>query len=315
MAVIKVKIYVPEIANVLGLFDVIQIQRSEAGTPYSDAVDITADAAQNPELIGTEEGPFASLQGKTFKVKVDGGSEQVLTFTTADPISLVNVIGEFDGAITGLTASDDGTGKLKLEGNVPGTVGTLEITGGTGLTILGFTSGDKDNGEDQHVTLMAGVDSYEYDDQSGEASYWYRTRYLNTTSGNVSSYSDWTQGSTGGVISAADLIVGRIKLANVDGTALVGKKVTIVNVFNPLEADGYFLAGRSKQIETDGSGYAESTVIKGATLDVIIEGTSMIRRILVPDTGTEFNFLDPALQQDDPFQIQVPDLPSAVRRS
>lgn len=314
MAVIKVKIYVPEIANVMTLFDVIQVQRSEAGSPYADAKLITADAAAAPVLVGTEEGPF-TLQGLTFKIKVDGGNEQSHTFTTTDPISIANVVGELDGALTGVTVSDDGNGKLKIEGNTVGTAGTLEITGGTGLTELGFTSGDKDNGEDQHVTLQAGVDSYEYDDQSGEASYWYRTRYYNTTSQNVSSWSDWTQGSTGGVIDSAELIVGRIRLADIDGTALVGKQVTLVNIFSPLTADDHFIAGRSKSIETDGSGYAESTLIKGSTIDVIIEGTSVIRRITVPDTGTEFDLLDPALQTDDPWNIQVPDLPSAVRRT
>lgn len=315
MAVIKLKIYVPEIANVLSLFDVIQVQRSEAGSPYADAKDITANAAQEPVLVGTEEGPFASLQGKTLKIKVDGGGEQIHTFTTTDPISLANVIGELTGSLTGVTASDDGTGKLKLEGNTPGTAGTLELTGGTGLAILGFTTGDKDNGEDQHVLLMPAVDSYEYDDQSGEASYWYRTRYLNTTSGNVSSWSDWTQGSTGGVVDAVNLIVGRIRLAGLNGAALVGKQITIVNIFSPLMASSYFIAGRSVQLETDGSGYAETTLVRGAVVDVIVEGTSVIRRITVPDTGTVFDLLDPSLQMDDPWNIQVPDLPSAVRRS
>lgn len=315
MAVIKIKIFVSEITNVLSLFDVIQVQRSEAGNPYTDAKLITADTAQKPVLVGTEEGPFASLQGKTLKLKVDGGAEQTLTFTAADPVSLTNVIAEFNTDITGATASDDGTGKLQIEGDQAGTIGTLEITGGTGLTILGFTSGDKDNGEDTHPTLLAGVDSYEYDDQSGQASYWYRTRYYNTTSGNTSSYSDWTQGSTGAAVASSELIIGKIKLADIDGTALVGAKVTISNTYSPLIADEHFIAGSSVQLETDGSGYAEVTLIKGSIVDVILEGTTFIRRIQVPDTGTEFDLMDSSLVLDDPFQIQVPDLPAAVRRS
>jgi hypothetical protein len=35
----------------------------------------------------------------------------------------------------------------------------------------------------------------------------------------------------------------------------------------------------------------------------------------VPNTGTEFDLMDETLVLDDPFQIQVPDLPAAVRRS
>jgi hypothetical protein len=315
MAVIKIKIFVPEIANVLSLFDHIQVQRSEAGSPYTDAKFITADAATKPVLVSANEGPFAGLQGTELKLKVDGGSEQTVTFTAANPVSLTNVIAEIDTELTDLTPSDDGGGKLQLEGDVAGTVGTLEITGGAAAAILGFTVGDKDNGEDAHINLLPAVDSYEYDDQSGAASYWYRTRFYNQTSGTYSSWSDWTQGSTGAVITASFLIVGKIKMAEIDGTALVGQDVTIVNVHSPLTKDEHFIAGRSVTITTDGSGYAEITLIKGATVDVVLEGTSMIRRITVPDTGTEFDLMDSSLQTDDPFNIQVPDLPAAVRRS
>lgn len=315
MAVIKIKIYVPEIANVLSLFDRIQVQRSEAGSPYSDQKFITDQVAAAPYLVGTAEGPYASLQGKTLKLKVNGGSEQTVSFTAANPISIENVIAEFNTTVTGATMSDNGEGKPKITGLLLGTAGTLEITGGTGLTILGFTVGQKDNGEDANITLLTGVDSYEYDDQSGEASYWYRERYFNSVSLTYSSWSDWMQGSTGAAISSANLIVGKIKLSAIDGTALVGVKVVIVNVFNPLSKDGYFIAGRTQEFETDGTGQTEMTLIKGSTIDVIISGTSVIRRILVPSTGTEFDLMDPTLVQDDPFQIQVPDLPAAPRSS
>lgn len=315
MGVAKIKVFVPEIANVLTLFDVIEVQRSEAGDPYSDAVSITAVSATAPVLTGTEEGPFTGLQGAELKIKVDGGSEQTLTFTGLDPFSLAMVIDEFNDGVTGAVASDDGTGKLKITGSQLGTLGQLELTGGGALTVLGFTTGDKDNGEDTHIALLTDVDSYEYDDQSGAASYWYRTRFVNTTSGNFSSWSDWIQGDTGAAITATYLIVGKIRLADLDGTALVGQQITIVNVYNPLIVDTYFIAGKSKTIETNGVGLAETTLIMGSILDVIIAGTSFIRRIEVPSTGTEFDLMDESLVVDDRFDIQVPDLPSAVRRS
>lgn len=313
MAVIKIKIFVPEIANVLTQFDSIQVQRSEGGTPYADAEHITADSPVAPVLTGTVEGPF-TVQGKDLKLKVNGGAEQSVTFTAVDPVSVSNVISEISGAITGLTASSDG-GKLQLTGNSTGTAGTLEITGGTAVTDLGFTVGDRDNGEDQHIILQAGVDEYQYDDGSGSASYWYRTRFYNTIAATYSSWSDWVQGTTGSAIDASLLIVGKIKLADIDGTVMVGKKITISNVWSPLTADGYFISGKVRQIETDGTGSAELTLIKGSRVDVIIDGTSLVRRILVPDTGTEFDLMEPSLVLDDPFQIHEPDLPSAIRRS
>jgi hypothetical protein len=314
MATIKIKVYVPEIANILVNFDHIQVQRSKLGTPYTDAEFITAPAVTAPVIVGTTEGDFGALNGKTLKVKVNGGAEQMVTFVSADPISLTNVIGEINGAITGLTADNDGTGKLRLTGGLTGTGGTLEITGGTALAILGLTQ-TITNGLDEHIPLQTGVNDYEYDDLSGAASYWYRTRFFNETLGTFGGWSDWIQGSTGSAVAAPELIVGKVKMADLDGGALAGMKITLVSIYSPLTADGYFLAGRSKQIETDGTGQAETTLVRGMKLDVVVEGTSIIRRITVPTTGTEFDLMDETLVQDDPFQIQVPDLPSAVRRS
>jgi hypothetical protein len=314
MATITIKIYVPDVTNVLLSFDIMQVQRSKLGDPYTDAAFITTTAAAAPVLTGTTEGPFSGLSGEQLKVKVNGGAEQTVTFISADPISLTNALGEINDAIADLTAANDGTGKVELTGNLTGTEGTIEVTGGGAAAILGLSQVIV-HGTDQHIGLQAGVDEYSYSDLSGEASYWYRTRYYNSSTSTYGGWSDWIQGSTGAAVAASELIVGKIQVADIDGSALSDLKVTLVNVYSPLTADGYFLAGRSKQIETDGSGLAETTLIKGMVLDVVVEGTSIIRRITVPSTGTEFDLLDASLVTDDPFQIQVPDLPSAVRRS
>lgn len=314
MATITIRIYVSEIADVLLSFDKIQVQRSKLGSPYTDAAFVTAESPEAPVLTGTTEGDFAGLSGEQLKVKVNGGAEQSVTFVSADPISLNNVIGEINGAIADLTAANDGTGKLQLTGNLAGTGGTIEVTGGGAAAILGLSQTIV-HGKDQRIGLEVGVSDYTFTDLSGEASYWYRTRYFNDTTETYGGWSDWIQGSTGAAVSADDLIIGKVQMADIDGSALSDMKVTLVNVYSPLIADGYFIAGRSKRIETDGTGLAETTLIKGMVLDVVVEGTSIIRRITVPSTGTEFDLLDASLVQDDPFQIQEPDLPSAVRRS
>lgn len=314
MATITVKIYVPEIANVLLNFDKMQVQRSKLGSPYTDEAFITSTSAEAPILTGTAEGPFAGLNGEALRVKVNGDAEQSVTFLSASPISLTNVIGEINGALTNLTAADDGTGKLQLTGDLEGTGGTLEVTGGGAAAILGLSQTIV-HGTDQHIGLETGVNDYTYVDLSGEASYWYRTRFFSSITSTYGGWSDWIQGSTGAAISADELIVGTIQVADIDGAALSGLRINLVNVYSPLISDSYFLAGRSKQIETDGTGMAATTLVKGMLLDVVIEGTSIIRRIQVPSTGTEFDLLDPSLVQDDAFNIQVPDLPAAVRRS
>ena len=139
MATITVKIFVPEIANVLLNFDKMQVQRSKLGSPYTDEAFITSESAEAPVLTGTTEGPFAGLNGEALRAKVNGGAEQSVTFLSASPISLTNVIGEINAGLADLTAADDGTGKLQLTGDLEGTGGTIEITGGGAAAILGLS--------------------------------------------------------------------------------------------------------------------------------------------------------------------------------
>lgn len=315
MSVIEIRIFVPELSSVLALFDYIQVQRSVSGPPlYSDAAFITADDATSATVTGSVIQPYPGLQGLQLKLKVDQGVEQAVTFTAINPVSLPNVITQINSTITGLVASNN-SGHLKLTNASEGTISVIEITNGSANTVLGFSAGQKVNGQDENVQLLTGVSSYTYFDRSGLATNYYRTRYYQSLDGSYSAWSDWVLGSTGTAIGSGYLISGRINLADIDGTALVGRKVTIVNVYHPLIKDSYFIAGRSKTMETDGTGQAQTLLVKESVVDVIVEGTSVIRRISVPSTGTEFDLLDPSLQTDDPFGIQLPDLPAAVRGS
>lgn len=317
MATIKLKVYVSELINVMSLYDVINVQRSTTAPPTTDEVDLTKDIAASAVLIGTLEGPFA-LNGKDMVIKING-TEMSLTFVSPDPVAMPDVVDELNTAFAGAglaaTASDDGTGKLKLVTDDTGTQYTLEIISGTALAILGFTAGDKDNGEAAHVPLQTDTTQYEFDDGSGLASYYYRTRFYNTVDGTFSGWSDWIQGQTGAAVDAAELVVAKVLLAGLDGTALSGKKILIVNAFDQVQKDGYGIFGASVELETDGTGYAETTLVRGSLVDVIFSGTSITRRIQVPLTGTEFDLLDDSLVVGDQFEIKRPELPYAPRRS
>lgn len=195
MAVITLTITVDSIASVIALYNVIQVQRSETGSPYTDAVFITNTAASAPVLTGTETGPFNYLQGTTLLINVDNEGVQTVTFTGANPVSIATVVSTFNDNITGATASNS-FGKLQITGNDTGTDGTLNIIGGTSLAILGFTAGDDTNGQDANIPLVAGQSTYSYDDSSGSATYYYRTRYYNSISGASNDYSDWAFGTS-----------------------------------------------------------------------------------------------------------------------
>jgi hypothetical protein len=255
------------------------------------------------------------LYGTQFKLRLNAGTEMTIVFTSPDPVSIQTVADSINMTIPGLVASDDGTGRLNLVTVMKGTGASLEVTNGSANTALGFVTGQSDSGEDENLQLMRGVANYSYEDRFGLATNYYRTRYLNAFSGNFSEWSDWILGISGTGVQPTNLIMGTIKLAGIDGAALVNAKVTVVNVYNPIIQDGYFIAGRSKTVATDGIGQTQVTLVRGSTVDVIVEGTTVIRRILVPSVGTSFDLLDPSLQTDDAFGIQVPDLPAAPRSS
>lgn len=312
MATFNLKIFVSNIANVLTQFDGMQVQRSKTGTPYADAELITEAIADAAELVGTNEGPFL-VGSLDLLIKVDRGLEQSVTFTL-NPSTILDVLTEFNSAVSGATGSNDG-GKLRIESDVVGTVSHLELTSGSALTALGFVAGDLDAGEDQNVALVVDQADYEYNDNDGAATYWYRTRYYNSVTGAFSSWSGWKQGSDSAAISTGNLITGYALLADLDGSALADAKIVIRNVYDPSKKEGYGIFGASVALTTDSTGRAEASLVKGSTIDIIFSGTSIIRRIKVPTTGTEFDLLDDTLVVGDQFEIQRPDIPYAPRRS
>lgn len=313
MAVIKLQIYVANLDNVMGLFDEMQVWRSTTGDggPFTE---ITAAAAAAATLTGSEDAPF-TLNGLTLNLEIDGGSEQTVTFSTADPVGIDFVLSAVNDAVTGATATED-NGALVITSDNTGTDSIVEITGGTALTELGFTTGDIDYGEAARITLQAGVENYEFDDESGDADYYYRTRYYNSVTGAVSSYGVAVQGSIGTIISSSNLIKAVIDLAGLDGSPLDEQRVTFFNVYAPpISVTDIGVLGRSLEITTDQAGHAETMLIKGALLDVAIPGTGIVRQITVPSSGTEFNLMDELIAADDLFQIQTPDIPLTIRRS
>lgn len=310
-----ITIGVDDIATVIASFDVVQVQRSAAGPPnYADALALTAAATTKPTIVGTLEGAFALLQGKTLKIKVDRGSEQVLLFAGANPIALTQVISEFTAGITGATAKNEGGGKLQIDGDNPGTDGHLQITGGTGISILGLTLNQADGGEDPYIPLQAGTSVYTYTDNGGVDGDYYRTRFYNTSSGLFSAWSDWMESSEAAV-SSSKLILATVQLAEIDGTALVERKITIAPARSGTQVESYGIMGGALQLTTDSQGKAQTYLVMGALVDVIFDGTDLVRRILVPSTGSSFDLLDDSLVQHDPWEIQKKDIPTAIRRS
>lgn len=310
MAVIKLTVFVEKLANVLSLFDSIAVERAPADTgPF---VQITTPVASAATITGTVQGPF-TVNGKTLIVKIDNGADQTFTFVTADPISSDDLADLINDTITSATASGS-TQYLKLTTSGTGTGSRIDIVGGTALADLGFTLDDWVTGTDAHVALSPSQEEYEYDDQNGEVSFYYRTRFYSSISGQFSTYSDPILGSVGYIVPGSELIIGKIDLAGIDGKPVAGRVILFGVRDQPLVASSFLIAANA-YVVTDESGHAEINLIKGARVEVTVSGTAVTRVITVPDSGSDFNLVDAIAAADDSFQIQIPNIPTAVRRS
>lgn len=313
MQAVAIVINIQDIDSALRVYDHIEVQKSVGGPPsYTDARSVTSAMAGGATVTGSATGPFIGVDGAVLSLDVDG---QLATehFTEPDPNTITSVIRQLAG-LTSIIASNS-SGHLAITTVSVGSGVRLAILAGSVNSVLGFTTGTTTYGTDQHIQLRAGVSKYTYMDLSGAGPAYYRHRLINTSTGVFSDWYPWFLGPGTSVIPSTDLIIGTIHVAGLEGGAEAGMNVTVVNVYNPLVKDGYFIAGASVTKQVDANGLASFELVQGAQVDVILEGTSIIRRITVPTTGTTFDLLDPSLQVDDPFGIQVPDLPAAVRHS
>lgn len=311
MAIINLSIYVSNISNVIGLFDQMQVWRSENGET-GDYFEITAATDVAATILGTETAPF-TLNGLTLLVKVDQGTEQTITFVTADPINADDTVDFINDNITGAVASEV-SGAIRLTSSTTGTSSVLEITGGTALTELGFVQDDIDTGETQRITLVGGTSEYDFDDESGDPDNYYKVRYYNSSTQAVSTFGDPVKGDIGSIIAPSDMVKASINLAGLDGKPMADRYVVVYNVHvPPLLVGDVGILGREVRVATDQAGYAETMLVKGATVDVTISGTGVVRQIVVPDT--DFDLMSAVASADDLFQIQETDIPAAVRRT
>ena len=316
MAIISVTATVSDPDAALTLFDRIQVHRSESGSggPY---IEITAPSAQPAQIVGalgTGPGIFVNVLGLDLQLQIDGGLVQTIDFSALAPPSTMGQVAAFiNGVLTGATAGIDGDGELTITTALTGTGATIKVVGGNAVPALGLQVDQFDNGESPRIIIVSGVFKYPFVDQSGDENNFYKTRFVSSISGALSDFSDPIQGTTGTIISAANLITAKVVLANMDGTPNEGQYVFLRELKTPLTIEGATAIGTKKTLVTDPLGRAETDLIRGSIVEFSIPGTQIARRITVPTVGTEFDLLDPVIATEDTFDIFVSQLPQAPR--
>jgi hypothetical protein len=311
---IQLSYFVQDITSALLTYNRIRWHRSRSGQNglYSAA---TATLPTTASLVGTAVTPH-QINGKTLTFKVGGTSTVSVTFANPDPVTTAQAATAINAATPLVVASDDG-GYLRLTTVTTGSISSVEITGGSAAPFLGFSVGDGAVGQDQDTILVAGTHEYFYTDQNSDRDFWYRVEFFNTVSGQTTGLGVPFPANQVQRLPSSKTIVGYVRLSDLSGYPIEGRRITFANVFLPNtvidQNTRWGIFRHYAQMETDRNGYAEIRLIRGAQLDISIDGTGFVRRILVPSTGDVVDLLDPALVVQDEFGIQEPQIDFAIR--
>ena len=297
------------------LADFTHLRWFRAEDPNGPWESLTAAAVAAATLIGDALEPHA-LNGKTLSLRVDGVDVDIL-FAGPDPYSTADVVADIL-AQTALLVPADEDARLRLSTVLTGSGASIEILESEGAIALGFQTGESAVGVDVDDALVPAQHEYLHTDQNGSRDFWYRTQLVNNTTAAVGDYSPAFPGSQVPVVPYALTIGAYVRLVDLRGRPIEGRRVVVANVFLPNTVGDYNMFRHSDSFLTDATGYGEIRLVRGATLDVHVEGTSYTRRITLPDADDPadiVNLLDPALSSEDEFGIQEPYIDFAIRTS
>lgn len=314
MAIIEFDVHIDNVESISAIYDRIQVWRSptESGT----YVDLTDDDATAAIIDGTVEGPWI-LDGLTLIIALNAAEQRTVTFSGTNPLSLATVLEQINDEFPALALEvPTDTDKVRLLSSTTGTQSILEITG-TARAVLGL-SALRTNGKTARLIISSNTDEYLFRDFDGTNGYWYKTRYYNTVTGAISSFSPAMQEGDGIGLPSSHTVVGSIALADLTGAPIVGKRIIFVSTGSQVRADGsgnnYGIFGSVFRVEaiTDLNGRAEVTLVIGQQLKVFFEGTDFHRQFEVPNE--DFDILEVVTNQPDPLNI-VTTPPIPIRMS
>lgn len=250
------------------------------------------------------------MSGKLLKVKVDGGAEQSITFSTVVPYwTPTQVANRINEVVTDL-ASVSGQSVI-LTSPTTGRASTLEITYNDARD-LGLGAGSFAVGVAGRVLLLSDTFVYIFTDPSGSQDYRYKWRFSANGVSPISDFSIRVLGSEPPV--DPDLVsIATATFLTMDGRP---KQASIVIVSDgaPSLLGGFVVGSDQPLIVTaDESGFLQVTLLRSTTVRVAIEGTAFVREIVVPDEDT-FDLLSALSTAPDPFTVQTT-LPYLIRRT
>jgi hypothetical protein len=198
-----------------------------------------------------------------------------------------------------------------------GSVASIEILESDAAPFLGFDIGAAAVGTDTDLVLVPGTHEYFYTDQNSDLSFFYRFQLRHSVTLQVSDLGVPIPASQVQNLDYTKSISCYLKLIDLQGRPIEGRRVTFSNPFIP---NTVMQAGTRHGIfrhyatmTTDRDGYAEIRILRGMQVDISVDGSGFVRRILIPTVGDSVDLLDPVLVIRDEFGIQEPQIDFAIR--
>lgn len=314
-------------ADWVGQFDQLQVYRSTQGSsgPFEE---LTAESWASPRLPATGgpipgtpvTGPLVNIVGNELLLEAN---QQLITvtFTGSDPLTYAQVASQITVQSGGrLYSYVDATGQIVIEVTYPGTRSRLELLPSDGAVLLGLDTvepGNSSQGRDPRPSLVQGQTTYEVEDGFGSREYFYRTRFINSSSGETSDFSISFSGKGDVGVGVDNTIIGYVELADVDGRSMPNVEVRVYSDFDGKIVGGKLIAGVGSVGKTDEHGRVEFLLVRGKRLTVSVQGTGLARTITVPTDASlsMFDLFDPTIGDIDVFRAAVPNIITAERRT
>lgn len=310
MSVIKLDIVVNDLAEMLTLYNRIEVYRSIT-TSDGSYVELTDTAGPLPAILDGTADTWGVLSGGTLSFTVDGDADPVVVvLPVLNPMPLSAIISAINAEMDDIASEvPTGTNRLRLTSPTEGTGSSILVVAGAVATALGLST-TKSNGKERKTRIVDPTTLYAFYDKDGADAYWYKTRFSNTENADVSDYSTPRQGNVDVIIPDAQLVVGSLTLVDGFGRPVVGRRIIVV----PMTAraipgtGAWIVPGFDARAEmvTNEAGFATGKFLRNQMYRVIIEGTSFIREFTTPNNGTAFDIMTIIGSAPDPFDIVQP---------
>ncbi len=309
--IITLDLHVPEIEKVLSLYDRMEIWRSSDNITYNE---ITGPIDTYASIDGSTSGTW-NLNGTTLSIAKNSSPAINITFTLPNPydlLSIINIINPYfydSETPTYKIASQvpSNTNRLRLISDIKGIESNIQISG-SAATILGLST-TKVYGIIHRIVLTNPTTRYQFYDTSAEnQTYYYKTRFSNSKTGRVSSFSSYIISPLQPIVNNSNLVTCYCKLADHKGDPLKDRRIILVlqqpYVIGSSSTLTVPLIGITEQrieLLTDQFGFASTKIPKNTLIKVFIEN-SYLNRII--NTGTaDFDLLDKLSTSYDPFNL------------